>query len=163
MKSVLIVIMVSILSFGFLAVPVNSVFAQTAPDPWQTVQPDPNSWQTSDGTPCDPEQDIMLNTYIPFIGRCIKRSVNAWSSETTVVNVFPNMVGWLTRILMTAIVIMWFLGILTGWFMIASDWAFGTKQMGVKLIVSIIAWLILLWASGIILNLINPNFFWTAS
>ena len=43
--------------------------------------------------------------------------------------------------------------------MIAGNGALGTKETGKKLIIAIIGGLILLGASGIILNLINPNFF----
>jgi len=111
---------------------------------------------------CDPDEDIMLNTYVPFVWRCIKKSTDWWS-DTDLVNVFPKLIGWTARIVMTAIIIVWFLWIMIWWFMIASDGAFGTKAMWVKLIVSVIAWLILLWASGTILNLINPEFFWLDS
>lgn len=144
MKSLLIVFMLTIFSLWVFVVPVNTVHAAN--------------------TDCDPEEDIMLNMYMPFIGNCIKRSVDEGNdSERNIANVFPKTVGGLVRILMTAVIIFWFLGILTGWFMIAADGAFGTKDRGVQLIVTIITGLILLWASGIILNLINPDFFWTAS
>lgn len=109
---------------------------------------------------CDPKKDIMLNTHIPFVWRCIKKTVetDAWS-KSTLTTVFPKLVWWVSRIVMTAIIILWFLWILVWWFMIAADGAFGTKAAWVKLIVSVVAWLILLWASWVILNLINPSFF----
>jgi hypothetical protein len=72
--------------------------------------------------------------------------------------------GGMIRLVMTIIYIVWFLGILVGWFMIAASGADPSlKEKGKSLIIMIIWWLILLGASGVILNLINPNFFWTDS
>lgn len=112
---------------------------------------------------CDPKNDIMLNLDIPFIGRCIKKKVTGWSDEVTYSSVFPKLVWGMARIVMTAIIIVGFLWILVGWFMIASNGAFGTREKGKKLIISILAGFLLLGASGIILNLINPAFFGTGS
>ena len=135
----MIVILISVFTLWVWVVP---VYAQDAPK-------------------CDPDEDIMLNTFVPFVWRCIKKSTKG--EGTDLVNVFPKLVGWTARIVMTAIIIIWFLWIMLWWFMIASDWAFWSKAAWVKLIVSIIAWLILLWASWTILNLINPEFFWLDS
>ncbi len=119
------------------------------------------TWTVHAQSDCNPEKDIMLNTYVPFVWNCIKKSTK-WES-TDLVSVFPKLIGWVSRIVMTAIIIVWFLWILVWGFMIASDWAFGSKAAWVKLIISVIAWLILLWASWTILNLINPEFFWLDS
>jgi hypothetical protein len=111
----------------------------------------------------DDKEYIILNTNVPFVGRCIKKEFNEWGEETNVSNVFPKLMANMIRIVMVILVVWWFLWILVWGFMIAANWAFGTKQTGVKLILGIIAGLILLWASGILLNLINPNFFGAAS
>lgn len=107
----------------------------------------------------DDKNYIILNTDVPFIWRCIKKEFNEWASEANVSNVFPKLMANLIRIVMAILIVGGFLWILVGGFMIAWNGAFGTKQTGVKLIMWVIAGLILLWASGIILNLINPNFF----
>lgn len=143
----------------------------TLPSNWQMSTPEAGNtyeWDDSSGNPCDPEKDIMLNMDIPFIGRCIKKDPKANAAadsqgNSTIGNVFPKLMGWLIRIVMTMIYVIGFLGILAGGFMIAGNGALGTKETGWKLITSIIAGLILLWASGIILNLINPDFFGTIS
>jgi hypothetical protein len=113
--------------------------------------------------PWDDKNYIILNTNVPFVWRCIEKKFSVWDDKTNVSNVFPRLMAYMIRIMMTVLVVWWFLGILVWWFMIASNGAFGSKQTGVKLILGVIAGLILLWASGIILNLINPNFFGTAS
>lgn len=125
--------------------------------------------ETAGGAACDPKKDIMLNISIPFIGRCIKKDPKAkqvyddqWNS--TVGNVFPKLMGGMIRLVMTAIYIIWFLGILVGWFMISASWLDPSyKQKWYSLITMIIWWLILLGASWVILNLINPDFFGTDS
>lgn len=137
---------------------------QEKPNPYEN-----DNWNTAWGSPCDPEKDIMLNIHIPFIGRCIKKDPNAnqvddSNNNTTVGNAFPKLMWGMIRLVMTAIYIIWFLWILVGWFMItASGVDPSLKEKGKKLIMMIIWWLILLGASGIILNLVNPNFFWTSS
>lgn len=111
----------------------------------------------------DDKEYIILNTNVPFVWRCIKKEFNEGGQDTNVSNVFPKLMANMIRIVMVVLVVWWFLWILVWWFMIAANGAFGTKQTGVKLILGIIAGLILLWASGILLNLINPNFFGAVS
>jgi hypothetical protein len=124
--------------------------------------------QTADGQKCG-TGDIMLNISIPFVGRCIKKDPTAAEAQdtkgnSTIGNVFPKLMGGLIRLVMTAIYIIWFLGILVGGFMITASGADPSlKEKGKSLIVMIIGWLILLGASWIILNLINPDFFWVGS
>lgn len=115
------------------------------------------------GTKDEDKNYIILNTNVPFVWRCIKKEFDESSGDTNASNVFPKLMAYMIRIMMTVLVVWWFLWILVWGFMIASNGAFGSKQTGVKLILGVIAGLILLWASGIILNLINPNFFGTAS
>lgn len=62
---------------------------------------------------------------------------------------------------MSAVVIVWLLAVLIWGFMVAADGAAWTKQKWLDLIKLAIWWLILVGLSGIILNLINPNFFRT--
>ena len=113
--------------------------------------------------PTCPKGSITLNTYIPFVWRCIDKWINADPSKTTIVNVFPKLTWNLMRLTMTIVMVMGFLGILVGWFMIASNGALGTKQQWIKIITMIIAWFILLGATWVILNLVNPAFFGTDS
>lgn len=121
-------------------------------------------WEWDEGVcPWDDKDYIILNTNVPFVWRCIKKEFDEWSGDTNASNVFPKLMAYMIRIMMTVLVVWWFLWILVWGFMIASNGAFGSKQTWVKLILGVIAGLILLWASGIILNLINPNFFGTAS
>jgi hypothetical protein len=52
----------------------------------------------------------MLNISIPFIGRCIKKNVNANQvsddkGNSTVGNVFPKLMGGMIRLVMTIIYI----------------------------------------------------------
>lgn len=174
-----------ILMLLFCTLFVSISYAELAGDPtdpawWaQELTPSPTkppvnefeneNWQTNWGAACDPKKDIMLNISIPFIWRCIKKDANAnqvtdtdWNS--TVGNVFPKLMWGMIRLVMTIIYIVWFLGILIGWFMIAASGADPSlKEKWKSLIIMVIWWLILLWASGVILNLINPDFFWTNS
>lgn len=122
-----------------------------------------NEVQLNSANRACPKDDITLNIDFPFIGRCIKKSLDSDPNNTTIVNVFPKLTWKLVRLVMTIIVIMWFLGILVGWFMIAWNGALGTKQQWRKLIITIVLWLILLGATWIILNMLNPEFFGTNS
>lgn len=111
---------------------------------------------------------IQLNTNVPFIGNCIELS--KWSSESesndpneskvTEKTAFPVLMGGLTKILVTIIILMWFIGILAGGVMISASWGDETRATeGKKLIGKVVIALALLGASGVILRLINPNFF----
>ncbi len=107
---------------------------------------------------------IELNTNIPFIGQCIKKTADPDSQEPTAGNSFGLLLGGLMKIAMTAVLIIAFLAVLIGGVMIAgggmkSEWL----SSGKKLIVSVILGILLLGVSGIILNVINPNFFKTES
>lgn len=116
-----------------------------------------------DNAPCA-EWDIRLNTNIPFVWQCIKKTADPEPGEATAGNAFGLLLGGLMRIAMTAVLIIAFFAVLTGWVMIAawgvkSEWLSGGK----KLITKVILWILLLGVSGIILNVINPNFFKTES
>lgn len=95
---------------------------------------------------------VTLNTDIPFVGRCIE------SSEKE--KAFPRLMKWMTKMVMTLILTTWFLLIIAGWVMMTMWWA--DKAMfdkWKKLVIKVGIWIALLWASWIILHLINPNFF----
>jgi hypothetical protein len=127
-----------------------------------------------------------LNTKVPFIGDCIELAKKRCSSDSdctvawyackkwsckvtstdpdetniTQEEAFPVLMWWLTRILLTVIVLSWFIMILAGWVMIASAWDNeGRARDGKKMIMSVIIAFAILGASGVILRLINPNFF----
>lgn len=102
---------------------------------------------------------IKLNTSVPFIGKCIEsRSTDVWTDEAkwvTETTAFPVLMGSLTKILVTAILIISFVLIVIGGIMIAS----GNPSWGKSMIRKVVIGIAILWASGVILRLINPNFF----
>lgn len=118
------------------------------------------AWSSS-SWPCA-EGDIVLNTNFPFLGRCISKSID--DDNTNLANVFPTLMWVLVRVLMTIILVSGVLLIIVWGLMIAGS---GTKltdlQKGKWLIIKVIIWLLLLGTSAMILNVINPNFFGTAS
>ncbi len=101
---------------------------------------------------------VSLNTSIPFIGKCIENSaasVGPDETGVTWVDAFPVLMWSLTKILVTLILIVSFVLIIIGGIMIAS----GDPSKGKKMITNVIIGIALLGASGVILRLINPNFF----
>ncbi len=158
-KRLLTVLLLSVLSIGFWG---SGVFAQ-------------NGWATSAWTPSagnwgaaadNCSGGIKLNTDIPFVGNCIEKSTNASvaGDKTTIANAFPKLLWGLMRIVMTVVVIVGFMGILVGGFMMsAGGLEASLMAKWKKLIITVIIGLIVLGLSGIILNLINPNFFGTDS
>ncbi len=175
LKRLLVVIMITLNLFSLLS---TSVFAQDdefgLPDaPWAEEWQGwggSNWWgggwwwgEDTSNAPCK-KDEIRLNTSIPFIGQCIKKTANPNPNEATSGNAFSLLLGGLIRIAMTVVVIIWFMALLVAWVMIASG---GVKSdrlsTGKWLIGKVLIWLLLLGASGIILNLINPNFFKTES
>ncbi len=114
----------------------------------QEPAPDPNK--------CD---WIQLNTVVPFIWDCIWTK-NTDPNEVNTTNAFPKLMWSLSRILITAILISSFLMVVVWWVMIISWWIKEWNFTQWKtLIWKVIIGLALLWASWIILRLINPNFF----
>lgn len=109
---------------------------------------------------------ILLSTNVPFIWQCIvyRKSSDIQPAAWLVVdedNAFPVLMGWLSKILVSIILLVSFVGILIGGVMIsASWWSEEWANKGRKIIGNVISALALLWASGVILKLINPNFFW---
>ena len=101
---------------------------------------------------------IKLNTSVPFIGKCIEDvKTNQWSDETSVTwaTAFPTLMWSLTKILVTLILITSFVLIIIGGIMIATGNPSGWRKM----IMNVVIGIALLGASGVILRLINPNFF----
>lgn len=68
---------------------------------------------------------------------------------------FPVLMGSLTQILVTIILIVSFVLIIIGGIMIST----GNLSGGKSLIIKVVIGIALLGASGVILRLINPNFF----
>lgn len=101
---------------------------------------------------------VELNTSVPFIGKCIESESSYQSSDEKSVTwetAFPVLMSSLTKILVTAILIISFVLIVLGGVMIAT----GNPSGGKKMIIKVVIGIALLWASGVILRLINPNFF----
>jgi hypothetical protein len=105
---------------------------------------------------------ISLNTNVPFVGNCIAlRGSSSWN--TTVVDpttAFPVLVAGLTRIVMTIILIFCFMAIIVWGILMSMGGADESQhKKGKDLIRHVFIALALLGASGVILRLINPNFF----
>ncbi len=121
---------------------------------------------------CVPTPDnccgIKLNTNVPFIGNCIEYTKDGQTATsnnpnaTTVnsLNAFPLLIWWLSRILLTVILVGSFVMVIAaGVMMAAPDALGGSFSTGQSIIRRVVAGIALLGASGIILNAINPNFF----
>lgn len=111
---------------------------------------------------------ILLNTVVPFIGDCIEMTSqnDVWSSDnentSTVnqLNAFPFLMMGLSKILVTVILIFSFLIVIAAWLMMTT-WVYSEQnyKKGMERVQKVVVGLILLWASGLILKLINPSFF----
>ena len=101
---------------------------------------------------------IELNTDIPFIGKCIEyTSANRSTDEMNVTEstAFPILMGSLMKILITVILIVSFILIIVGGILIATD----NPSWGKKMIMKVVVGIAILWVIGVVLRLINPNFF----
>lgn len=101
---------------------------------------------------------VSLNTKVPFIGNCIeskKEYIGGTETGVTWDTAFPTLMWALTQILVTIILIVSFVLIVVGGIMIAT----GNPSGGKKMIMKVVVGIALLWASWVILRLINPNFF----
>jgi hypothetical protein len=93
---------------------------------------------------------IKLNTNFPIIWNCI------WDKESeNPTNAFPTMIWAITKIVMSLIFVVCFIFIIISGIMWASDNPSWAKNLLKKVAVTIL----ILWLSGVILRLINPNFF----
>lgn len=95
---------------------------------------------------------VSLNTDVPYVGKCLRKS-EAGSA-------FPVLMSWLSKIVITLIMVIGFLMILIWWVLITASGASSKLQWDWKaLIMRVVTWIILLWISWMILHAINPNFF----
>jgi len=130
---------------------------------------DCSEWYKKVGNECkscsDPDVccGIELNTNVPFVGDCIQFQKASTDNNTTVTGpttAFPKLMQGLSKLMVTAILVFSFILLIVAWVMMAAwgadEWAYSG---GKKLIIKVIVGIALLWASGIILKLINPNFF----
>lgn len=100
---------------------------------------------------------VLLNTDVPFVGKCIEFK----DSGSTPLDAFPRLMWGLSKIMITLILVFSFMMVIAGGVMIASSWVNESGYWdGKKLIMKVVVGIALLWASGVILRLINPNFFW---
>ncbi len=120
---------------------------------------------------CDPKQrccGIELNTVVPFIGDCIEMTTqnnisdpnDPNKSRVNQLNAFPFLMMGLSKILVTVILIFSFLIVIVAWLMMTT-WVAKEENFRkwIDMVKKIVVALILLWSSGLILKLINPNFF----
>ena len=93
---------------------------------------------------------IKLNTDFPIIGNCI------WDSpDENETNAFPTMIWALTKIIMSLVLVVCFILIIYAGILWAANKPTDAKKWLERVAITIL----LLWFSGAILRLINPNFF----
>ena len=101
---------------------------------------------------------IKLNTNFPVVWNCI--SFSDWEEGTNPKNVFPKMIWGLTKVIMSLVLVWCFIWVIVAWIMRAADNPWTRKSWWAKWLLARIAiTMLLLWFSGVILRLINPNFF----
>ena len=113
-------------------------------------------WWDLDEVVVTPEKKcdgIKLNTKFPIIWDCISTKKADWATTST--EVFPVMMWALTKIVITLILVVCFILVIVAWIKRSSDDPKTAKSILTKVAVTIL----LLWFSGVILRLINPNFF----
>ena len=98
---------------------------------------------------------IKLNTNVPFVGRCINKDSSTTTEGSTTSTAFTDLIGGISKMVVTAILIVSFMFIIIGWVQRAS----GNPKEGKDKLKKVAIWLAILGASGAILRLINPNFF----
>ncbi len=121
-----------------------------------------SSWGSVDRCACKAIWGISLNTNVPFVGNCIslRSSSSSNTTQVTPTTAFPRLLSWLTKIVMTVILIFCFMAIIVGWVLISMGWASEEQaKKGKDLIKHVVMALALLGASGVILRVINPSFF----
>lgn len=100
---------------------------------------------------------VKLNTNVPFIGNCIETKAQDAANGLEEGSAFPILMWSLVKILITVILIASFVMIVIAGVMI-STWGANVAAWR-KMIMSVVIALAVLWALGVILRLINPNFF----
>jgi hypothetical protein len=112
-------------------------------------------WDTK--TEC---RGIKLNTKVPFLWNCINVNDGTDGSSPTPLNAFPMLMWSMMNLLMTVIMVMSLLLIVYAWVLMTMEWApLKITQKWMDIITKVATWLALLWASWVILKVINPNFF----
>lgn len=94
---------------------------------------------------------IKLNTCFPIIWDCIETKAEA----TNPTNAFPYMLRALTKIIMSLILVVCFILIIYAGILWSADKPKDAKKWIERVAITIL----LLWFSGVILKLVNPNFF----
>lgn len=90
---------------------------------------------------------IKLNTDFPIIWHCI--------SIKDRLTAFPTMMGAISKIVVSLILIVCFISVIYAWIMRSADKPTEAKKLLTKVAIA----MLLLWFSWVILRLINPNFF----
>lgn len=98
---------------------------------------------------------IPLNTSIPFLWSCLQKSNPSDPNDTEALSAFPTIVSVATRILVTVIMLAWFIMIIVWWV----QWSAGNAKAWKQMITKVAIWFALLGTMWAILRLINPNFF----
>lgn len=93
---------------------------------------------------------IRLNTDIPFIWNCIPTDSQS--------EIFPVFIGWLIKFATSLLLLVGFIVIIISGVMIASGDDESVRK-GKEWIRTVVKAMALLWASWVILKMINPNFF----
>lgn len=127
---------------------------------WEAVKRDSSKCKCV----CDPSMWccwVKLNTVVPFIWDCIEMTngndTTQWVNQ---LNAFPYLMKWITKILITAIMIFSIIIVIAAWFLMSTSVASeGNYKKWVELLKNVLICLILLWCSWLILKLVNPNFF----
>ena len=103
---------------------------------------------------------IQLNTNVPFVWNCIEiKEAGSKDGATTPVNAFPKLMGAMMNLMMTIILIMSLLLIVYAGVLMTMEWSVSKQGEGMSIIKKVAAGMALLWASWVILKIINPNFF----
>ncbi|MCX6822457.1 MAG: hypothetical protein NTX91_00470 [candidate division SR1 bacterium] len=96
-----------------------------------------------------------LSTSIPFIGDCLESSSQDPASKINETTAFPVLITALVKIVISVILVASFILIIVAGVM----WSTGDAKGGKDMIVKVAIGLAILGASGVILRLVNPNFF----
>jgi len=119
---------------------------------------------------CNPNKwccGVQLNVPLPFIGDCIEMTTNnstagsrTGSISVNQLNAFPVLVKWISKILVTLIMIFSIIVVIVAWLMMTTSVASESNyKTWIEYLKKVLISLILLWTSWLILKLINPSFF----
>lgn len=120
---------------------------------------------------CDPARwccGVQLNVPLPFIGDCIELTnsnstagARDGSISINQLNAFPVLIKWISKIIVTLIMIFSVIVVIFAWVMMTTSVANESNyKTWLEMLKKVIIALILLWTSWLILKLINPTFFW---